>query len=123
MKNPEIEGTAILLQERMPETFIVTKEEKELPERQKYQDYENYAEVVYNKVDEISNLIYHKRVNKLTKELSNIAQTYHNSFVNDIIKNIDNKRAKNIDCTWIIKTNDISTIDLIKEKYTEVEIY
>lgn len=82
-----------------------------------------YTVNLYNKVDEISNLIYHKRVNKLTKELSNIAQTYHNSFVNEVFKNIDNKRAKNIDCTWIIKTNDISTITLIKEKYIEVEIY
>ena len=31
MKNPEIDAVSILLQERMPETFIVTKEKKENP--------------------------------------------------------------------------------------------
>lgn len=82
-----------------------------------------YIVNLYNKVDELTKLIYHKRVNKLNKEISNIAQMYHNSFLNNIIKNIDDKKAKNIDCTWIIKTNDLSTITLIKEKYTEVEIY
>ena len=33
MKNPEIEAVSILLQERMPETFIITKENKEKPEK------------------------------------------------------------------------------------------
>lgn len=33
MKNPEIEAVSILLQERMPETFIITKESKEKPEK------------------------------------------------------------------------------------------
>ena len=41
MKNPEIEAVSILLQERMPETFIITKESKEKPEKIRYQDYEN----------------------------------------------------------------------------------
>ena len=52
MKNPEVEAVSILLQEKMPETFIVTKEEKEKPEKQKYQDYENYSVVAYKKIDE-----------------------------------------------------------------------
>ena len=51
MQNPEIEAVSILLQEKMPETFIVTKEEKEMPEKQKYMDYENYAEITYNKLN------------------------------------------------------------------------
>ena len=46
MQNPEIQAVTILLQERMPETFIVTKEEKEVPQKLKYQDFENYAEAV-----------------------------------------------------------------------------
>ena len=29
MENPEIQAVSILLQERMPETFIITKEEME----------------------------------------------------------------------------------------------
>ena len=87
MKNPEIEGTAILLQERMPETFIVTKEEKELPERQKYQDYENYAEVVYNKVDEnlirgniISNENYSVAIDQNGEGISKYRDIYINRF-------------------------------------------
>ena len=52
MKNPEIEAVSILLQERMPETFIITNENKEKPEKIKYQDYENYTVREYNKIDE-----------------------------------------------------------------------
>ncbi len=52
MQNPEIQAVSILLQEKMPETFIVTKEEKEIPQRLKYQDYENYAEITYEKINE-----------------------------------------------------------------------
>ena len=52
MQNPEIQAVSILLQEKMPETFIVTKEEKEIPQRLKYLDYENYAEITYDKINE-----------------------------------------------------------------------
>ena len=52
VKNPEIKAVSILLQERIPETFIVTKENKEKPEKIKYQDYENYSVREYNKIDE-----------------------------------------------------------------------
>ena len=52
MKDPEIKSVSILLQERMPETFIITKENKEKPEKIKYQDYENYSVREYNKIDE-----------------------------------------------------------------------
>ncbi len=52
IENPEIESVSVLLQERMPETFIITKENKEKPEKIKYQDYENYTVREYNKIDE-----------------------------------------------------------------------
>ena len=52
IQNPEIEAVSILLQERMPENSIITKEEKEKPEKIKYKDYENYVENVYTKIDE-----------------------------------------------------------------------
>ncbi len=52
MKNPEIKAISILLQERMPDTFIITNENKEKPEKIKYQDYENYSVREYNKIDE-----------------------------------------------------------------------
>ena len=51
-KNPEIEAVTILLQETMPESFIITKENKEKIEKLKYKDYENYTINVYNKIDE-----------------------------------------------------------------------
>ena len=51
-QNPEVEAVEILLQERMPESMIVTKEQKEKPMKIKYQDYENYSQRVYTKVHE-----------------------------------------------------------------------
>ncbi len=50
-KNPEIEAVNILLQERIPEKFIITKEDKEKVEKLKYVDYENYTKRVYRKLD------------------------------------------------------------------------
>ncbi len=52
VKNPEVKAVEILLQEKMPETFIVTKEEKERPERGKYEDFEDYSITTYKKIDE-----------------------------------------------------------------------
>ena len=51
MKNPEIEGIKILLQERMPEKAIITKEKKEKIEKLKPKDYENYTEKTYSKIN------------------------------------------------------------------------
>lgn len=87
MQNPEVEAAAILLQERMPETFIVTKEEKEKPERQKYQDYENYSVVTYKKTDDrlirsnvISNGIYTIGITQKLQGFSKIGDIYVNRF-------------------------------------------
>lgn len=49
MKNPEMKAISILLQERMPETSIITKENKEKVEKLKYKDYEDYVEDIYKK--------------------------------------------------------------------------
>ncbi len=51
MQNPEIASTAILLQETMPETAIITKETKEKVEKPVYTDYEDYSVVTYTKLD------------------------------------------------------------------------
>ncbi len=87
MQNPEIEAVSILLQERMPETFIATKEEKEKPQRLKYQDYENYAEVTYNKINEdlirsniISNENYISCINQRGQGFSKYKDIYINRF-------------------------------------------
>ena len=49
MKNPQIEAVSILLQETMPEKFIITKENKEKVEKFKYKDYENYIQTTYKR--------------------------------------------------------------------------
>ncbi len=49
MNNPEIEAAEILLEERMPENVIITKEQKEKVEKIKNIDYEIYAVREYNK--------------------------------------------------------------------------
>ncbi len=50
--NPEIKSIEILLQERLPENIITTKEKKEKTEKLKYKDYESYTEKTYNKINE-----------------------------------------------------------------------
>ena len=51
-KNPEIEAIDILLQERMPDKAIITKEKKEKVEKIKAKDYETYTERIFTKLDE-----------------------------------------------------------------------
>ena len=87
MRNPEIEAVSILLQERMPETFITTKENKEKPEKIKYEDYENYTVREYNKIDEriqrgniIGNEKYIIAVNQNGQGLSKFEENYINRF-------------------------------------------
>ena len=87
MQNPEIEAVSILLQERMPETFIVTKENKQKPEKIKYQDYENYSVRQYNKIDEriirgniIGNEKYVIGINQKGEGVSKFEDNYINRF-------------------------------------------
>lgn len=49
--NPEIKAVDILLQERMPEDVVITKEKKEKIEKLKNKDYENYSVKVINKME------------------------------------------------------------------------
>ncbi len=46
--NPEIEAIDILLQERMPEKAIITKEKKEKVQKLKMKNYDNYTEKIYS---------------------------------------------------------------------------
>ncbi len=57
MNNPEIEAVEILLEERMPENVIITKEQKEKVEKVKNIDYETYAVREFNKpFDKLKNI-------------------------------------------------------------------
>ena len=87
MENPEIKAVSILLQERMPETFIITKENKEKPEKIKYEDYENYTVREYNKIDEriqrgnvIGNEKYVVAINQDGNGVSKFEENYINRF-------------------------------------------
>ena len=87
LDNPEVDAASILLQERMPEKFIVTKEEKEKPEKVKYQDYENYSVVCLKNENNnlirsnvISNSIYTMAINELGQGFSKYKDIYINRF-------------------------------------------
>jgi len=51
IKNPTIASAKILLQERMPEKMIITKEKKEKIENLKYMDNGEYEQRQYNKIN------------------------------------------------------------------------
>jgi len=51
MKNPELNAVDILLQEKMPENVIITKEEKEKVEKLKYVDEEYYSQNEITKIN------------------------------------------------------------------------
>ena len=103
--NPEIKATDILLQERMPEDVIITKERKE---KLKNVDYETYTQRVFTKLNEhlnnyncISNEDYTICVNERGEGFSKYKDILINRFkgTNDYpqgiffyLKNIRNKR-------------------------------
>ena len=117
IKNPEIEAVTVLLQERMPETFIITKEEKEKPERPKYLGADNYSVVTINNKDErktssnvISNGIYTVAINQNGYGFSK----YDNIYVNRFKKTDDYNQGilvyvKNIDSKKILKVGEEDT--------------
>ena len=86
-QNAEIEAVNILLQERMPETFIITNENKQKPEKIKYKDYENYSVRQYNKIDNriirgnlIGNEKYTIAINQNGEGISKFGDNYINRY-------------------------------------------
>ena len=108
MKNPEIASIDILLQEKMPEKAIITKEKKEKIEKVKPKDYENYIEKIYTKIDEklnITNTISNGNYTVCVKQNGEGFSKYNNILVNRFketadytqgilfyIKDVSNKR-------------------------------
>lgn len=109
VKNTEVQAVSILLQERMPETFIVTNEEKKKPEKLKYQDYENYVVTEFRNIDEnlirsnvISNGRYTIAINQQGRGFSKYKDIYINRFkqtcdynqgIYMYLKNINSKKV------------------------------
>lgn len=108
MGNPSIKAVDILLQERMPEDVIITKEKKEKIQKLKSMDYQNYTKRVFMKLNRnlnnyniISNENYMVAMNERAEGYSQYKNIIVNRFkaTNDFaqgisfyIKNIRNKR-------------------------------
>ena len=108
MKNPEMQSVNILLEEKMPENVIITKEKKEKVEKIKYNNYDFYSEKTFTKINndiERFNVISNKNYTIILDEKGNGYSKYKNNLVNrykqtsDInqgiyfyIKNIKNKK-------------------------------
>ncbi len=106
-RNPEISAITILLQEIIPSEYIITKEQKEKIPKFKYEDYEGYSVVSYNKIDErlitgnvISSKDYVVAMNQKGEGFSKYKDIYVNRFkqtdeysqgIFTYIKNIKNK--------------------------------
>ena len=120
IKNPEVQAVSILLQERMPETFIVTNEEKKKPEKLKYQDYENYEVTELKNINEnlirsnvISNGNYTIAINQKGRGFSKYNDIYINRFketcdynqgIYIYLKNIYSKKV-----TKLAETNNLTS--------------
>ena len=105
MENPEMQAINILLEERMPENVIITKEKKEKIQKIKHSNYDYYSERTFNKIAEGYNLIANQNYSLVIDEEGNGYSKYNDILINrykptsDIkqgiffyIKNIKNKK-------------------------------
>ena len=128
MKNPEMKSAQILLEERMPENVIITKEEKEKVKKIKYKDYEVYSERTYNKINEdlnrlnvISNndytIVMNQKGEGYSKYKDILVNRYKetNDFSQGIFFYMKNVKTKKI---WQAEyMNDLSTPDSYEVKF------
>ena len=107
-ENPEIEAIDILLQERMPDNVIITKEKKEKIEKIKYADYDYYAERIFDKKNDFINeynlisnndytILIDKDGNGYSKYKDNIVNRFKDTDdidqgIHFFIKNVKNKK-------------------------------
>jgi len=83
-QNPEIEAVQILLQERMPLNYIITKEKKQKPERQKVGFNSGYIENCFMENNRV-NLKYHVIANENYKVTINTQGAGYSEFKNHLI--------------------------------------
>ena len=92
MNNPEIEAVEILLEERMPENVILTKEQKERVEKVRNINYETYSVREYNKpYDKLNNinLISSGEYSVITDQQGNGYSKYRDIVINRFKKTDD----------------------------------
>ena len=124
MENPEIEAVSILLQERKPEKYIVTKEDKEKVEKLKYRDYESYITKTYNKIDNrliTGNVISNENYTIAMSQKGEGFSKYKDIYINRFKSTSDYSQGiffyiKNIKTKEIITTNYAQN-DLKKTNY------
>ncbi|MBO5349086.1 MAG: hypothetical protein J6A89_04640 [Clostridia bacterium] len=124
-ENPEIEAVDILLQERMPDNVIITKEKKEKVEKIKYIDYDYYAERIFDKKNEDINefnLISNNDYSILIDKNGNGYSKYKNKIINRYKETDDNNQGiyffiKNIKSKKIWSSANLNYLDK-SEKYT-----
>ena len=108
MLNPEMQSINILLEERMPENVIITKEKKEKVEKIKYENFDFYSEKTFNKISNDQdryNLMANKNYTIIMDDKGNGYSKYKDILINrfkptsDVeqgiyfyIKNIRNKK-------------------------------
>ena len=119
MQNPEMEAVSILLQERKPEKYIVTKEDKEKVEKLKYKDYESYITNTYTKIDErlitgnvISNENYTIAMSQKGEGFSKYKDIYINRF----------KQTEDYNQGIFFYIKNIKTKDIITTNYSENDL-
>lgn len=113
MSNPEIKAIDVLLQERMPENMLITKEKKEKIEKIKYTGYDNYEENVYTKINENlvpANVISNENYSVIMNAKGEGYSTYKNITINRFKETNDKKGGiyfyiKNIRTKKIWKAN------------------
>ena len=96
MDNPEIEAVDILLQERMPEKAIITKEKKEKIEKIKPKDYQNYIEKTYKNIEtnlNRANVISNGTYTVCTKDNGEGFSKYNNILINRFKETADYKQG------------------------------
>lgn len=124
--NPEIEAIDILLQERMPEDMIITKEKKVKPVKVKYKDYESYNEEIITNIETIDeyNVISNENYSIITNQKGEGYSKYKNIIINRYKQTADEAQGmffylKNISDNRIWMANYASFLDK-PDKYNTV---
>ena len=95
-ENAEIKSAEILLQERIPENVIITKEKKENPEKLIYKDYESYYNVeVEDTKEKICNAISNQNYTIVMNEKGESYSKYNNIYINRFKETADTSQGIN----------------------------
>lgn len=123
-KNPEIEATNILLQERMPIQMIITKEKKEKITKNKNLNYSSYVERVIEKPNKIYrnvNVISNEKYKITIDDFGDSISEYDNLMVNNYketseLKQRMNCYIKNVKSKKIIDTKENAKVVFAPDK-------